>query len=312
MEREESPRGRVIRIRGSTYVVSSGGEEIHCSLRGRFRLGESPEEVLPVVGDDVEFRGEKRPDPREQQGLIMRILPRRSVFTRSDPAGRMKYRVIAANLDCVVIVVSTQNPVMNTRLVDRMIISAERGGMEPVICVNKMDIARDPEDMKELMMPYHSIEYRILYCSALRMTGLTGLRDLMKDRASMMVGPSGSGKTSLITALQPDLELKIQDVSEKTGKGKHTTSHFELHALDFGGYIGDSPGIREFGISGVARNELGSYFREFAPYIGGCRFATCTHSHEPSCEIKEAVQSGAISAVRYESYLRILDTLPTG
>jgi ribosome biogenesis GTPase len=309
---EALPHGLIIRIHGSTYVVAGTGEEVRCSLRGRFRLGDSPEEVLPAVGDNVEFRLDRNPDHRETRGLIMGILPRRSVFTRSDPAGKMKYRVICANIDYVILVFSTKRPSLKTRLVDRMIVSAERGEMEPVVCVNKMDIAPDPGAVRDLMTPYVDMGYHVLFCSALKTSGLEELRELMKGKTSMLVGPSGAGKTSLIAALQPNLELKIGDVSRKTGKGRHTTSHFELHALDFGGYLGDSPGIREFGISGIPRGELDKYFRDFNPFLGRCRFATCTHSHEPACAVKDAVENGDISNYRYESYIRILDTLPEG
>jgi ribosome biogenesis GTPase len=303
-------RGRVIRIRGAEYVVSSDIGEIHCSLRGKFRLGESPEEVLPVVGDDVELRLERGTDDRGGRGLIMGIGPRMSIFVRSDPSGRMKFRVIGANLDCVFIVVSVKQPQLKPRLVDRMIVSAEHGNMEPVICVNKIDLATDLAAVTGLMQPYTDMGYSVVYCSALDGRGIGELRELLQGRTSMLVGPSGSGKTSIVNALQPDIELKTRDVSGKTGKGKHTTSHFELHPLDFGGFLGDSPGVREFGVSRIEPVELARHFRDFGPYLGHCRFSSCTHSHEPECGIKEAVERGDISADRYESYMRILASLP--
>lgn len=303
------PRGRVIRIHGAIYVVLGGSGEVHCSLRGKFRLGKSLEEVLPVVGDDVEFRLEQSHDDRGQRGLIMGITPRKSVFVRSDPSGRMKFKVIGANLDYVFIVVSIKNPSLNTRLVDRMIVSAEHGEMEPVICVNKMDLAPDRAAVTAIMRPYVDMGYHVVYCSALDGMGLDEFRELLQGRTSMLVGPSGSGKTSIVNALQPDLELRTGIVSGKTGKGKHTTSHFELHPLDFGGFLGDSPGVREFGISRIAPVELARHFRDFRPHLGQCRFSTCTHSHEPGCGIKDAVEGGDISADRYESYIRILESI---
>jgi ribosome biogenesis GTPase len=302
-------RGVVTRIRGSIYVVSSGGGKVDCTVRGRFRIGDRPEELLPVVGDNVEFRVEKSPDDRGARGMIMSVLPRTSVFARSGPSGKMDHRVIGANLDQVIIVVSTKKPTLKTRLVDRMIVAAEAGGMEPVICVNKMDLVRDADRITRQMSPYEKIEYKVIYSSALRHTGLEGLRELMRFKRSMMVGPSGSGKTSLVAALQPDLKLATGSVSEKTGKGRHTTTHFELHELDFGGYIGDTPGIREFGVSGVEQKDLATFFRDFRPYLGSCRFSTCTHSHEPDCAVKQAVEEGALSTDRYESYLRILGSI---
>jgi len=309
MSEMDIARGRVIRIRGAEYIVSGPFGEVSCTLRGKFRLGESPEEVLPVVGDDVEIRIERSPDDRGGRGLVMGIGPRRSVFVRSDPSGRMRFRVIGANLDCVVIVSSVKNPQLKPRLVDRMIISAEHGGMEPVVCVNKIDLAQDSDAVESMMEPYRDMGYRVVYCSALEGTGISELRGLMKEKISMLVGPSGAGKTSIINALQPDLELRTGGVSGKTGKGKHTTSHFELHPLDFGGYLGDSPGVREFGISRIEPGELAQYFRDFRPHLGRCRFSTCTHSHEPECAIKEAVARGDITTSRYDSYMRILESL---
>ncbi len=301
--------GRVIRIRGAEYIVSSDIGEVRCSLRGKFRLGESPEEVLPVVGDDVELRLERSTDDRGERGLIMGIEPRRSLFVRSDPSGRMKFRVIGANLDRVFIVVSVREPRLKPRLVDRMIVSAEHGNMEPVICINKIDLAKDLEAVEGAMQPYEDMGYRVVYCCALDGRGVEELRRLLQGRTSMLVGSSGSGKTSIVNALQPDFELRTGDVSGKTGKGKHTTSHFELHELDFGGFLGDSPGVREFGISRIEPAELARHFRDFGPHLGCCRFASCTHSHEPDCGIKEAVERGDISAERYDSYIRILESL---
>jgi ribosome biogenesis GTPase len=303
-------RGRVIRIRGAEYIVAGGFGEVACSLRGKFRLGESPEEVLPVVGDDVEIRVGQGANDRGRQGLVMGIGPRGSVFVRSDPSGRTKFKVIGANLDYVFIVVSVKEPSLKPRLIDRMIVSAEHGEMEPVVCINKVDLARDVATLKQIMVPYDDMGYRVVYCSAANGTGIEELRELMQGKTSMLVGPSGSGKTSIVNALQPNLTLRTGDVSGKTGKGKHTTSHFELHPLDFGGFIGDSPGVREFGISRIEPVELAHHFRDFGPHLGHCRFSSCTHSHEPECGIKEAVERGDISSDRYESYMRILESLP--
>lgn len=304
------PKGRVIRIRGADYIVSGDSGEVRCTLRGKFRLGENLEEVLPAVGDDVDYRAERSTDDRGQRGLIMGIAPRRSIFVRSDPSGRMKFRVVCANLEYVFIVVSIKNPQLKPRLVDRMIVSAEHGKMEPVICINKMDLAPDRTAVESIMQPYIEMGYHVVYCSALDGAGLDELRELLRGNTSMLVGPSGSGKTSIVNALQAGLELKTGGVSGKTGKGKHTTSHFELHPLDFGGFLGDSPGVREFGISRIEPVDLALYFRDFRPHFGRCRFSTCTHSHEPECGIKEAVERGDISTARYESYIRILDSLP--
>lgn len=239
----------------------------------------------------------------------MSVLPRSSVLARSGSSGKMGHRVIGANLDQVIIVVSSKKPTLKLRLVDRMIVASEAGGMESVVCVNKMDLVGDAGRLRKQLAPYEKMQYKVIFCSALRGAGLGDLRELMRFKRSIMVGPSGTGKTSLVTALQPDLKLSTGAVSEKTGKGRHTTTHFELHELDFGGYLGDTPGIREFGISGVSGRELGTHFRDFRPYLGTCRFSTCTHSHEPGCAVKEAVEKGTLSGDRYESYIRILNSI---
>lgn len=308
----EVSRGIVVRIKGSGYFVTSCGEEVRCSLRGRFRLGESPEEVLPVVGDNVDFRREQGPDHRGPTGLIVAIHPRKSVFARSAPYGKKKYRILGANLDYVLLVVAPEEPPLNLRLVDRMLVAGECGGMKPVICVNKMDLARDTGEVKEMLFPYEKMGYPVVYCSALARKGLARLKRLMSGKKSIMVGPSGAGKTSLVSVLQPGLEVKVRRVSTRTGKGRHTTTHFELHPLAGGGYLGDTPGIREFGIWGVTHRNLDRYFRDFVPFLEKCRFATCVHHREPGCAIKDAVSQGLISRERHESYVRILETLPPG
>ena len=302
--------GIVLRIKGADYYVGSGEIEVRCSLRGRFRLDDSPGDVLPVVGDRVEFRMEEKRDSRGRTGLITRIKPRISHFARSQSFGKRRYRLLGANLERVFLVFAVKNPALNRRLLDRMLVAAECGDMEPVICVNKMDLADDPERVRAGLADYRNLGYLVLHSSAVTGHGLDALREALEGRNSILAGPSGGGKTSLIKALQPGLELRIGHVSARTGKGRHTTTHFELHPLDFGGYLGDSPGVREFGIWGVSKVTLADYFRGFEPYRGRCRFAGCTHSHEPDCAVKEAVAMGDISKLRHESYLRIMETLP--
>lgn len=302
--------GFIIRILGADYYVVSEGEEVRCSLRGRSRIDRNPEEALPVVGDTVEFRKEKRPDTRGPSGMILSILPRKSIFARSNPFGKKKYRVLGANLDHVILVFAVREPELNTRLLDRMLVAAECGAMEPVICVNKMDLADNPDRVRRELTVYGSMGYEIIFCCARDGEGMEQLRTIMVGKKSIMVGPSGTGKTSIVAALEPESDLRIAEVSDRTGKGRHTTTHFELHPLAGGGHLGDSPGVSEFGIWGVSRGDLGDYFRDFTPFIGHCRFVRCTHSHEPGCAVKEAVEDGSIRPERYESYLRILKDVP--
>jgi len=306
----EITQGLVVRIKGADYIVASENGEVRCSLRGRFRLSETAGEVLPVVGDTVRFRKGEGRDARAPQGLIMEIMPRKSVLARTDPSQRRGYQVLGANMDQAIIVCAVRDPLLNLRLLDRMLVAAAAGGMDAVICVNKMDLAGSAASIEEPVRQYRSMGYRVMLSSAVTGVGVDDLRGILAGKLSILSGPSGGGKTSLLARVQPGLELAISPVSARTGKGRHTTTHFELHPLACGGFLGDTPGIREFGIQGVTRGRLSRYFRDFAPCEGHCRFAACSHSHEPDCAVKEAVAERRIARERYESYLRILETLP--
>ena len=301
--------GTVVRITGYDYIVYDNGATVRCTVRGRFRIGRSSEEVLPVVGDRVEYRLDASADSRGPSGLIVSVAARRSVFRRAGGGGSRPERVLGANLDHVFLVHAVRQPALNRRLIDRMIVSASRDGIDPIICVNKLDLAGPGDDPDGVIAAYARIGYTAVPCCAADGRGVERLRELMLGRLSLLAGPSGAGKTSLLAAIEPGLDSRIGEISASTGKGRHTTSHFELHALRGGGWLGDTPGIREFGVHGIEPAELGGYFREFEPLLGSCRFSGCTHSHEPSCAVKEAVEAGEIDAARYESYLRILADL---
>ena len=309
MNEKKISEGLLIRIKGSNHYVYDSDEEIRCSVRGKFRIGRSDAEVLPVVGDIVVYRREPQRDSSGPSGLITAVKPRRSLFARSETGGRKGYRILGANLDFVFLVHSVRDPVLNARLIDRMLTGAERAGIEPVIVVNKIDLLEDEAELAATLAPYPDMEYAVVRTSAVTGEGIGELAGMMEGRSTMLTGPSGAGKTSLLSRIEPGIEARISNVSASTGKGRHTTTHFELHSLSSGGWLGDSPGIREFGIWGVEKETLGEYFRDFEPYLGGCRFNTCTHSHEPKCAVKEAVEGGAISEARYDSYLRILESL---
>lgn len=310
MTADTQSSGLITRITGADYIVVDGGVEVRCSIRGRFRLEKSPAEVLPVVGDNVVYERSEGGDTLGITGVIVSVQPRKSVFARATGPGGKKIKVFGANLDRVFLVHSCRNPSFNARLIDRMLVASECDGIEPVICINKIDLAGDIDRLSDEFEVYRKLNYTVLLCSAVEGTGVAEIRKLMTGKRSIMAGPSGTGKTSLLGAAQPGLDIRVGDVSEKTGKGKHTTSHFELHPLDGGGYLGDTPGIREFGIWGQSKQTLDETFRDFEPFYSSCRFSSCTHSHEPGCAVKDAVETGGISRQRYDSYLRILSELP--
>lgn len=302
-EFENTREGLLIRIKGSDYYVISDEDEFRCFLRGKFRVNGTG--TLPVVGDRLVFRVNRWEDSQEKTGLILSIKDRKSIFARAVSGGRKK-KVLGANLDYVFLIHAVRKPNLNTRLLDRMIVAAEQGGIEPVICINKLDLADRSTDLDRIKEIYSGIGYKFLLCSALHREGIEPLRSLMEGKISLMAGPSGAGKTTIISAIQPGLDIKIGKVSESTGKGKHTTSHLELHPLSGGGYMGDTPGIRSFGIELVKKNDLQDYFIEFSDYYNYCRFNTCVHHKEPGCAVKEAVESGEIASERYSSYIRML------
>jgi len=310
MDDRETALGLVVRMKGAVYFVSCGSGEIRCSLRGRFRLESASEEILPVVGDMVRFKREKDFDTRGPRGVIVGIEPRKSVLARTEPSQKKGYRVLGANMDQAVLVFSVKEPELNLRLLDRMLVAAACGSMDAVICVNKIDLAARRGNVEERLAPYRNMGYRVVCSSAKTLDGVDALAALLAGRLSILAGPSGSGKTSLVSCVEPGLELVIARVSTHTGKGMHTTTHFELHPLASGGYLGDTPGVREFGVWGVSKEKLAAFFRDFVPLRGECRFATCTHSHEPGCAVKDAVDRGSVSRERYESYLRMLETVP--
>ncbi|MFA4947057.1 MAG: ribosome small subunit-dependent GTPase A [Candidatus Krumholzibacteriia bacterium] len=305
----ETTQGLVIRIKGAAFFVESGFGEIRCSLRGRFRLGDTPEEVLPVVGDTVTVSIERGGGAGGTQGVIVELGARRSILARTDPSQRKGYRILGANMDQAILVFAVKEPDLNLRLLDRMLVSAACGPMDAVICVNKMDLADSRAGIDASLAPYRTMGYRCVCSSARTGEGVEDLAGMLTGKLSIFAGPSGSGKSSLISRVQPGLELVVGSVSARTGKGMHTTSHFEIHRIPRGGYLGDTPGVREFGIWGVSKEKLAGFFRDFAPFHTGCRFATCTHSHEPDCAVKDAVERGDVSRERYESYLRILETV---
>ncbi len=298
--------GIVITARKPTYDVKCGDKLVRCVLRPKIReaderLRAETKEMrladLVSVGDRVVIN-----TPDGIAGHIEEILPRKSQFGRTR-IGKLP-QIIAANLDALLIIFATKNPPLNLRMLDRFLVTSEAAGMDSVICINKMDLAK-PQKIKSQMNVYEDF-YPVIYASAVTGDGIDELRDAMKDKISAVAGPSGAGKSTLLNAVQPGLKLKIGDVSEKTQKGRHTTTDVELLSLDFGGFVADTPGIRALGLFEIPLEYLDSFFPEMREYLVKCKFPSCSHTHEPDCSVKEAVEAGKISKKRYDSYLRLL------
>ena len=287
---------------GSSYTVLHRNVLFSCTLRGKFRriLDETHNPI--AVGDRIKFT-----KLDEKSGVIEELLPRSNKISRPTKWGPLKERIIAANVDQIVAVVSTKEPSLKTGLIDRMLLVAEREYVRSVICINKIDLIKK-EDIRTEIETYKNLRYCVHIVSAKTGEGVDELRNTLKGKFSVFLGQSGVGKSAVLNALQPGLNLKVREISEYSGKGKHTTSYVASVPCDFGGVIADTPGFRDFGLWGIEKEDAGGLFREFRRYAGKCKFSPCFHIHEPDCAVKDAYKRGAIAASRYENYVRIYES----
>lgn len=315
-------QGTVVWKSQGRYRVQGDGGPLLCALSSRLRKDlvypiADPSSLRPhvvavrqiqqvdpvVVGDRVRYQ------PGQGLGQIVEVLPRRSQLSRParETAGRhARQQVLVANVDQIVAVFSAARPAPKWRLLDRYLATAEAVGLPTLICISKVDLA-DEDDLLDATWLYRGLGYPVLATSALLGQGLGELRPALRDRVSILIGKSGVGKTTLLNALEPGLGRRVGEVSRaRDADGRHTTSYVELVPLSFGGALVDSPGMREFGLWQIGPDELAGCFVEMRPLLGRCRFrADCSHSHEPGCAIKEAVEEGRIGRRRYESYLKL-------
>ena len=298
-------RGLVLRARSGFYTIATDkGDLVEARLRGRVKKQRQASD-LAVIGDRVEV---ERLD--DGTGAIASVEPRERRFSRRQPGPRGTWRedVMVANPDLVTLVFAVDRPPPNPRLVDRFLVVAEYNEVPALIVANKVDLLGQ-EAAGAIFGPYERIGYQVIYASAKAGIGIEALRDRLAGRLSIVTGPSGVGKSTLLNALQPGLHLATGEVSSvESGKGKHTTTHAELLPLDGpeGGYVADTPGIRELGLWQIPTTELAWCFPEFREHLGRCAFNDCTHLHEPRCGLRDAVASGAVSDDRYDSYRRLL------
>jgi ribosome biogenesis GTPase len=239
---------------------------------------------------------------------LVEILPRRTVLSRPDPLNPRLERLIAANIDLVIHVVSIKNPPLRPGLIDRFLIAAQRGGAQPAICVNKIDLAEDPNAALQPLRVYADLQIPVVTCSARSGQGMDDLRALIVGKTSALVGHSGVGKSSILNALDARLQLATADVHKK-GSGRHTTTASTLIDLGDQTYVIDTPGIREFGLWDLTPESLREAFPEFQEAAEWCRFNDCSHLHEPDCEVKRRVEGGEINPARYETYVRLSEDL---
>lgn len=291
----------VMSVASGRCRVFHGGEEIDCFVPPEIAVRQKS---ALAVGDRVQISDESG------QMRVQTILPRRSVLARPDPLHAHRQRLVAANIDVVVHVVSVKAPPLRPRLIDRYLIAIQRGGAQPVICVNKIDLldqeTRDAEIAK--LAPYLDLGVPVLGVSTKTGEGLEALRLEVEGKMSALVGHSGVGKSSILNAIDESLQLAINTLHRR-GTGRHTTTASTLYDFGGGTYLIDTPGIREFGLWDLDRETLRDYFPEFEAPSELCRFTNCTHVHEPDCEVKEAVERGEVHEARYETYVRLWEDL---
>jgi ribosome biogenesis GTPase len=288
----------VLRSSGGVYDVElDDGTVAEAVLRGRLKLERRIGDRV-VAGDVVEVT--HQPD---RSLTIEAVVPRRSQLARRAPGGRgRKAKVIVANVDRVVLVFATANPEPKARLLDRFLVLTETNELHALIVLNKIDLVSD-DVASGFLAPYEAAGYETLRTCALSGRGVDALRTALCCARSVVTGPSGVGKSSLLNAVQPGLGLRVAAISEAIHKGRHTTVTAELIPLACGGYVADTPGLRELGLWGVEPQALPACFPEFRPFLGTCRFTrSCTHTHEPGCAVRQAVDRGDIDAARFESY----------
>jgi ribosome biogenesis GTPase len=295
-------RGIVLQGTGGVWVVRDESGETHeAALRGRLkqeREGEAPRKL--AVGDEVVLeRG-----TRDDAWAIAGILPRRSQLARLAPGQKLDERIVAANVDQVCVVFAAAEPDPHPRMLDRFLAIAEANHLAARVVINKVDLVGE-DAARARFRTYERIGYPLHLTSVKTRGGLDELHAALHDTTSVLSGPSGVGKSSLMNALWPGLALRVGEISRSVNKGRHTTVGAFLHPLPDGGFVVDTPGLREIGLWGIPSDELDRCFREFAPFREGCRFGDCTHRVEPDCAVRSAVAEGTITAERHDSYVRL-------
>jgi len=278
-------QGKIIKgIAGFYYVHIVGSGVYECKAKGIFRK----DNQKPLVGDNVEI---VVLDEEAHIGNIEAILPRENDLIR--PA--------VANVDQALVVFAVTKPKPHFHLLDRFLVMMEKQDIPVILCFNKQDLAKDSE-LQEILAIYEASEYPIIFTSAKKEENVQNVRALLQDKTTVIAGPSGVGKSSLINLLSPEANMETGGISQKIDRGKHTTRHSELLAIDATSYIMDTPGFSSLYVNDMEKEDLKYYFREFSPYEGQCRFNGCDHVHEPDCAVKQALDEGKIHKIRYQNY----------
>ncbi len=291
--------GRVMRVHGLECVVRcDNGDEFRCAVRRLLKSLSTDQRHVVTAGDIVYFRPEGT-----SQGIIHAVKERHGVLSRTSKGRR---HIIVSNVDIVLIIASAGEPDLKPHLIDRFLVTAEQASLEPVIVINKVDLV-DPAELQPVIGVYAQMGYRTMMVSAKHGWGIDSLRSVIRGRQSVVAGQSGVGKSSLLNAIQTGLSLRVQTVSQENMKGRHTTTTAELLPLVEGGYLVDTPGIRQLELWDVSPAEISGLFRDIRPYVSHCRFPDCTHIHEVDCAVLDAVADGRIDPRRYNSYVHLIE-----
>jgi ribosome biogenesis GTPase len=291
--------GTVVENRGAYFEVLVDGRVLRCLLRGRLKKGKQRRATPLAAGDRVKIA---LLEPG--RGVIEEILPRESALSRTAAGSRPLQHTLVANIDQAIIVFAAAEPRPDLFMLDRFIVAAIASGLECVICINKCDLV-DGEPLRARLAVYRQCGYRLLYTSAVRGEGLEDAKQVLKDRRSVICGPSGVGKSSLLNAVAPGLALRIGEIGNVTHKGRHTTSSISLLELPFGGWIADTPGLRQLDFWDVSPEKVAAAFPDLQPYLGRCKYSNCTHGDEPGCTVREALKAGSVDSRRVRSYLQL-------
>jgi ribosome biogenesis GTPase len=288
---------------GVWRVHMPDGETVDAAMRGRLKQEEGIRIKL-AVGDEVTIARDSRDANQTGAWAIEEIHPRRSQLARRAPGQRAMERIVVANVDQVIVVFAFVKPEPHARMIDRFLVIAESNDITARLVLNKSELV-DTATAKAFAAPYEQAGYPVHFTSVKAKSGLGELHDAMHERVSALTGPSGVGKSSLLNTIFPGSDLRVAEISESVNKGRHTTVGARLLPLPGGGFVADTPGLREVGLWGLEADQVDRCFPEFRPYIGECKFQDCAHSTEPACRVRQAVAAGEVSADRHESYLKL-------